>query len=128
MISFAFTRNWEFAAVASLWGGPIRILFVNHTTWCINSICHTWGTRPFVSNDESRNNWLFGVLALGEGWHNNHHAFPRSAKHGLLKWQPDVSYRIIKLMQYCGLAWKINVPNADAMQRRLAQRDLRLVK
>ena len=65
-----------------IWGGLVRVLFVHHVTWSINSICHVWGRQPFQSNDESRNNVFFGIVGLGEGWHNTHHAFPTSARHG----------------------------------------------
>jgi stearoyl-CoA desaturase (delta-9 desaturase) len=79
-------------------------------TWSINSICHMWGSRPFTSHDESRNNPIFGILGLGEGWHNNHHAFPTSARHGLSWWQFDSSWIVIRTMQMFGLAWNVRVP------------------
>src|SRR5512142_2983993 len=66
-----------------IWGGLVRIFLVHHVTWSVNSACYLWGLRPYRSGDESRNNAVFGVLALGEGWHNTHHAFPTSARHGL---------------------------------------------
>ena len=121
LVSYVFTRSVAAATVAALWGGPVRIFFLNHTTWSINSICHTWGKKPFASNDESRNNWLFGILAFGEGWHNNHHAFPRSAKHGLFRYQVDMSYLLIRLMELMGLAWKLNVPDESVIGRRLTR-------
>src|SRR6266480_1339213 len=62
-----------------LWGGLVRMFLVNHVIWSVNSICHTFGKREFETNDRSHNEWILGVLCLGEGWHNNHHAFPRSA-------------------------------------------------
>ena len=67
------------ALLGFLWGGLARVFLVHHVTWSINSVCHVWGSREFKSRDESRNNPIFGVLAFGEGWHNNHHAFPTSA-------------------------------------------------
>ena len=66
-----FTMSWTGALLGFIWGGLVRIFLVHHVTWSINSVCHIWGTRPFESHDESRNNAIFGVLALGEGWHNN---------------------------------------------------------
>jgi stearoyl-CoA desaturase (delta-9 desaturase) len=87
-------------------------------TWSINSICHLWGTRPFRSNDHSRNNAFFGLIGLGEGWHNNHHAFPTSARHGLRWWEFDASYLIIRTLELLGLAWKVKVPGMEALQRR----------
>ncbi len=90
-----------------LWGGLVRMAFTTHTTWCVNSICHTFGNRDFETTDESRNNWLVGLLALGEGWHNNHHAFPRNAFHGMRWYQLDASGIIIRNLERLGLAWDI---------------------
>ncbi len=104
------TRSWSGALLGLLWGGLVRICLVHHVTWSINSVCHIWGTQPFKSHDHSRNNVIFGVLAFGEGWHNNHHAFPTSARHGLRWWQLDVSYLIIWLMSKLGLAWNLRTP------------------
>jgi stearoyl-CoA desaturase (delta-9 desaturase) len=107
------TMSWSGAAMGLLWGGLVRILVVHHITWSINSVCHIWGWQPFNSGDKSRNNPIFGVLGFGEGWHNNHHAFPASARHGLHWWQLDVSYIIIRTMAIFGLAWNVKVPNSD---------------
>ena len=85
------TRSWGGVWTGVLWGGLVRVLLVHHVTWSVNSACHLWGARPFESGDMSRNNPVFGILALGEGWHNTHHAFPSSARHGLRWWQIDVS-------------------------------------
>jgi len=82
-----------------LWGGLVRIFLTHHVTWSVNSVCHTFGNRPFFTKDLSRNQWLVGLLALGEGWHNNHHAFPRSALHGLRWWQFDLSGLTIRLLE-----------------------------
>jgi len=81
----------------------------------VNSVCHLWGRRPFDSRDESRNNFVMGVLALGEGWHNNHHAFPTSARHGLRFWELDVSFLVIRTLQLVGLAWRVRVPARAAV-------------
>jgi stearoyl-CoA desaturase (delta-9 desaturase) len=78
-----------------LWGGLVRMFLSHHVTWSVNSICHTFGRHPFDTGDRSTNQWLVGLLAMGEGWHNNHHAFPRSAFHGLRWWQIDLSAYII---------------------------------
>jgi stearoyl-CoA desaturase (Delta-9 desaturase) len=104
------TGTWMGALCGLFWGGLARIFLVHHVTWSINSVCHVWGHRPFETNDRSRNNFLFGILALGEGWHNNHHAFPTSARHGLRWWQIDASYWIIRTLACLGLAWKIKLP------------------
>ncbi|MGH7242861.1 MAG: acyl-CoA desaturase [Phycisphaerales bacterium] len=109
------TMSWGGALLGFLWGGLVRVLFVHHVTWSVNSICHIWGTQPFESHDESRNNAIVGVLAMGEGWHNNHHAFPTSARHGLRWWELDLSYTLIRVLQFVGLAKNVRVPNAGRM-------------
>jgi stearoyl-CoA desaturase (delta-9 desaturase) len=103
------TGTWWGALLGFVWGGLVRIFLVHHVTWCINSVCHLWGQRSYRSADESRDNALFGVLGLGEGWHNSHHAFPTSARHGLRWWQIDLSYCVILLLGRLGLAWDIKV-------------------
>ncbi len=110
------TMSWTGALFGLLWGGLVRIFLVHHVTFSINSICHIWGRRRFEVHDESRNNFICGVLALGEGWHNNHHAFPSSARHGLAWWEIDVSYIMIRLMTMTGLAWQLRVPAPDAIR------------
>ena len=113
------TWSWTGAFLGFIWGGLARVFLVHHVTWSINSVCHLWGTRPFRSHDESRNNAIFGVIGLGEGWHNNHHAFPTSARHGLRWWKFDASYLIIRGLELCGLAWKVKVPSPAAMNAKL---------
>lgn len=110
-IALAITGTWTGALLGFLWGGLVRIMMVHHITWSVNSVCHLWGNRPYKSHDHSRNNAIFGVLAFGEGWHNNHHAFPTSARHGLRWWQFDMSYMVIRAMGWVGLAKEIRVPS-----------------
>ena len=86
-----------------LWGGLVRIFLTHHVTWSVNSVCHTFGKREFETRDKSRNEWIVGLLGLGEGWHNNHHAFPRSAFHGLHWWQFDLSGYVIWTLERLGL-------------------------
>ena len=86
-----------------LWGGLVRIFLTHHITWSVNSVCHTFGKRDFETRDQSRNEWIVGLLGLGEGWHNNHHAFPRSAFHGLHWWQFDLSGYVIWTLERVGL-------------------------
>jgi len=107
--------GWIGVLVGLLWGGLVRIFFVHHVTWSINSVCHLWGRQPFPGKDQSRNNLILGVLAFGEGWHNNHHAFPTSARHGFRWWQFDVSYCVIRAMALCGLAWNVKMPAAEVL-------------
>ena len=110
LIAGIITQSWTGALLGLIWGGLVRVFIVHHITWSINSVCHIWGARPFRTHDESRNNPIFGVLAFGEGWHNNHHAFPTSARHGLRWWQIDISYLIIASMARVGLVWNVRVP------------------
>ncbi len=116
------TLSWTGVLLGFIWGGLVRIFLVHHVTWSINSVCHIWGSRPFRSHDESRNNAIFGILALGEGWHNNHHAFPASARHGLRWWEIDVSYLIIRGMGLIGLARDIRVPNSERVMAKRRDR------
>lgn len=90
-----------------IWGGLVRIFLVHHVTWSVNSVCHYFGSRRFDIEDRSTNvSWL-AVLSLGESWHHNHHAFPRSAYHGLRWWEIDLSGLLIALMARVGLAWDV---------------------
>ena len=90
-----------------LWGTMVRTLALWHVTWCVNSVCHRWGPRPNPTRDESRNVWWVGLLSLGEGWHNNHHARPASALHGWRWYEIDVSGYIIRLMERLGLVRQV---------------------
>ncbi len=99
-----------------LWGGLVRIFLTHHVTWSINSVCHVFGRRPFESGDYSTNNFLCGLIGFGEGWHNNHHAFPTSARHGLAWWQIDLSYMVICAMRWVGLAWNVKLPHPKAVE------------
>jgi len=114
------TGSWMGGVFGLIWGGLARIFLVHHVTWSVNSVCHTWGRRPFRNADQSRNNVLFGILALGEGWHNNHHAFPTSARHGLRWWQLDVSYWVICALSWVGLAWKVKLPSRPLQAGQMA--------
>lgn len=110
---------WFGALTGLIWGGFVRLFFNQHVTWAVNSICHTFGSRQFETTDESRNNFLFGILAMGEGWHNNHHAFPRSARHGLSWKQPDPSAWAIWLMEKLGLIKDVVLISRKRIEARL---------
>lgn len=107
-----------------LWGGLVRVFLLNHVTWSVNSVCHTFGQRMFETTDRSRNQWLVGLLAMGEGWHNNHHAFPRSAFHGLRWWQFDLSSYVIWTLEKIGLAWNVWRVPAQNFHARLIRRNV----
>ena len=98
----------------------MRIFFVDHITWSINSICHFHGSRRFATDDRSTNVWWLSVASLGEAWHHNHHAFPRSAVHGLRRWELDPSGAIISAMQRLGLAWNVVRISPERQRERLA--------
>ena len=105
-----------------LWGGLVRMALQNHATFAVNSICHAFGSRPFVTRDRSRNNLIIAVWALGEGWHNNHHAFPSAAYHGIGWRQPDVSGFLIRALARTGLAWNVRIAPPSAIDRRSRRR------
>jgi stearoyl-CoA desaturase (delta-9 desaturase) len=107
--------SWAGFVSGLIWGGLVRVCLMQHVTWSINSVCHIWGGRPFRSGDHSTNNFPIAILSLGEGWHNNHHAFPTSARHGLKWWQFDATYAVIRMMAWLGLAWDVRVPNQAAI-------------
>lgn len=92
------------AATGLLWGGLVRVFFVHHVTWSVNSVCHFLGSRRFETDDHSTNVFWLALPSLGESWHHNHHAFPRSAVHGLKRWELDPSALIIATMEKVGLA------------------------
>jgi stearoyl-CoA desaturase (delta-9 desaturase) len=93
-----------------VWGGFVRSVLVLHSTWLVNSATHIWGYRTHKTRDRSTNLWWVAILAYGEGWHNNHHAFQTSARHGNRWWEIDVTYWAIKMMSWVGLAHSIKVP------------------
>jgi len=95
------------ALTGLLWGGLVRMLVVHHVTYSINSLCHFFGRRDFDTDDQSRNLFWLAPFTFGEAWHNNHHAFPTSAAHGLKRWQFDPSAIAIRLLEATGLAWDV---------------------
>ena len=111
--------TWSLAAALQLgfswlvWGVFVRTVAVWHITWSINSVTHLWGYRSFETHDDSRNNWLVGLVSNGEGWHNNHHADPRCAAHGQRWWELDVSYLTIWALERIGLASDLIKPRCS---------------
>ena len=101
-----------------VWGGLVRIFFVHHVTWSVNSICHFFGRRRFDIEDHSTNVAWLAVFSLGESWHHNHHAFPRSAYHGLRWWELDLSGLFISGLEKVGLAWNVvRIPPERQLQK-----------
>ncbi len=118
LVGYLVGGSWERGVEAMVWGGLLRIFLYQHATFSVNSICHLFGRRAYRSRDESRNNWLVALLVFGEGWHNNHHAFPSSARHGLDRFQLDVSWWVIRGMEKLGLVWDVKRPGSDQLARR----------
>jgi stearoyl-CoA desaturase (delta-9 desaturase) len=100
------------------WGVIMRTIFTWHVTWAINSAAHMWGYRNYETREDSRNNWLFAILTNGEGWHNNHHADPRSARHGHRWWEVDITYLTLAGLQKIGLIGNLAMPNHSALDRK----------
>ena len=98
--------GWSGLVVGFLWS----TVLVYHATFCINSLAHVNGSKRYVTGDDSRNNWLLAILTLGEGWHNNHHAFQSSARQGFKPWEIDVAYYVLKAMSWVGLIWDLKTP------------------
>ncbi len=120
LMGLAIDRTIEGALTGLLWGGPVRMFFQHHVTWSINSVCHFFGRRRFDVEDHSTNVFWLALPSFGESWHHNHHAFPRSAEHGLKWYELDVSASIIKLMKQTGLAWNVTIISPERQQQKLA--------
>jgi stearoyl-CoA desaturase (delta-9 desaturase) len=105
---------------ALLWGGGVRMLVVHHVTYSINSLCHFFGRQRFRTPDESRNLAWLAPFTFGEAWHNNHHAFPTSFRHGMRRWELDPSAGVIWLLEKCGLAWDVVRVSPERQASKLA--------
>ena len=105
LAGWAISGTLAGAATGFLWGGLVRVFLVHHVTWSVNSVCHFLGTRRFETDDESRNVFWLALPSFGESWHHNHHAFPRSAEHGLRRWELDPSALVISGLER-GRAWR----------------------
>ncbi|MGA8595297.1 MAG: fatty acid desaturase [Bryobacteraceae bacterium] len=104
-----------------LWGICLRIVVGLHATWLVNSATHMWGSRRFATRDDSRNNWWVALISFGEGWHNNHHAHPTSARHGLAWYEFDPSWIELKILKFFGIAKSVQVARLEsALERRKA--------
>jgi len=113
-------RALQFGSSLVVWGGALRIVVVWHNTWIVNSVGHIWGYRNYETPDDSRNSLLIGIIAGGEGWHNNHHADPNSAKHGHMPGEFDLAWQMIRLLRWLGLASDVSLPSPNlASKQRL---------
>jgi stearoyl-CoA desaturase (Delta-9 desaturase) len=121
----AFALGWliggsfHTALTGLLWGGAVRMLVLHHVTYSINSLCHFFGRRAYETKDESRNLFWLALPSFGESWHNNHHAFPTSARHGLRTWQIDTSAMVIALLEKLGLAWDVVRVSPERQAKRI---------
>jgi stearoyl-CoA desaturase (Delta-9 desaturase) len=106
-LGFGLTGSLHGALTALFWGGLVRISMLHHVTWSINSVCHFFGTRRFATEDHSTNVFWLALPSFGESWHHNHHAFPRSAFHGLRPWELDPSALVVRALRRLGLAWNV---------------------
>jgi fatty-acid desaturase len=106
-----FRNALQFGLSLFVWGGALRTVFVWHYSWSVNSITHFWGYRNYETPDVSRNNVFVGFIAAGEGWHNNHHADPRAARHGHKWWEFDLTWMVIRLLMLLGLARNVVEPS-----------------
>src|SRR5262245_7871395 len=118
LLGFALTGDPRGALTGVVWGGFARIFLQHHITWSVNSICHFFGRRRFDIEDHSTNVVWLALPSLGESWHHNHHAFPRSAAHGLRWWEVDLSALLIRLMKRLGLAWDVVVISTERQAQR----------
>lgn len=106
--------GWSFV----IYGIPVRLVLVYHCTWLVNSAAHIWGYRTYATTDQSTNLWWVALLTYGEGWHNNHHAFQQSARHGLKWWEFDSTYLMIKVLEFFQLAKAVKIPTAHQLNSR----------
>lgn len=126
LIGWLFPESGTNGVQFVVWVYFIGTVALWHATFMVNSVCHIWGGRPFDAKDDSTNNWIVGLLALGEGWHNNHHKFANSARHGLFWWQFDLTWCLLKVMSWFRLVSEFKLPNAtvmaDALEKQRAAR------
>lgn len=112
------TGTWSGALSGLLWAGLVRMAFLHHVTWSVNSVCHVVGARPFRSRDKATNCWPLAVLSMGESWHNTHHADPTCARHGVDPGQLDSSALVIRCLERVGLATDVRWPDAERLDRK----------
>jgi stearoyl-CoA desaturase (delta-9 desaturase) len=114
------SMSWWGVVTGIFWGGFVRVAFLHHITWSVNSICHMIGSRPFVSRDKASNFWPLAILSMGESWHNSHHADPTGARHGVMRGQLDISARVIWIFEKLGWATNVRWPRPERLAAKLA--------
>jgi len=119
-LGWVITGSYKGALTGLLWGGLVRVFLLHHVTWSINSVCHFFGRRRFETEDKSTNVWWLALPSMGEAWHHNHHAFPRSAVHGLGRFELDPSSWVIWTMEKLGLVWDVVRIAPERQTQRLA--------
>jgi stearoyl-CoA desaturase (Delta-9 desaturase) len=122
LLGLALTQSWMGMLTAYLWGSLVRVFLLHHVTWSINSICHFFGKEAYQARDESRNVWPLAIPSFGESWHNNHHAFPWSARLGLRGWQIDTGWYVLRALKLVRAVRGLKVPTKAQMRARLIVR------
>jgi stearoyl-CoA desaturase (Delta-9 desaturase) len=122
LIGWAATDSLSGGLLAFLWGGVVRMMVLHHITWSTNSVCHMFGRRPFETGDRSSNFAPLALLSMGESWHNAHHAFPSSARHGVDRGQLDPTAGVIRLLERLGWATHVRWPRPDRLESRRRRR------
>jgi stearoyl-CoA desaturase (Delta-9 desaturase) len=120
-LGYAIGGTLDAALTGLLWGAGVRMLVVHHVTYSINSLCHFFGRRRFPTDDESRNLLWLAIPTFGESWHNNHHAFPTSAFHGMRRWEIDPSAIVIRALERAGLVWDVVRVDPERQARKAAE-------
>jgi len=113
------TGTWAGALTGFFWAGLVRMAFLHHVTWSVNSVCHVAGSRPFTSRDRATNFWPLAILSFGESWHNSHHADPSGARHGVLPGQIDPAARLITLFENLGWVHDVRWPCRERIDSKL---------
>jgi len=117
VLGLAITQSLGGMLTAFFWGSLVRVFVLHHVTWSINSLCHTFGNRPFKTRDKSTNFWPLAIISMGESWHNLHHADPTAARHGVDRGQLDSSARLIWFFEKCGWAYDVRWPTRERLDR-----------
>ncbi len=120
LIGGLWSMSWHGALTAFFWASLVRISFLHHITWSVNSVCHVIGERPFAARDKSANFWPLAIISFGESWHNSHHADPTCARHGVLKGQIDISARLIQWFERFGWVYDVRWTTPERIQARRA--------